>query len=209
MVPADRRDTYYPIQYVEPQEENGDIVGFDMASNPAINLTLEMVRDKGRIAVSSRVELNEFLYVSRGYETLWGNSCDNLYADPSAFSAAIHPSDRQRRLEALDRIRGGEASDMEYRVIHPNGSARWIRDSGFPVRNETGQIFRIVGVAEDITDRRLTDQALRESEGKLRTLFNYSPDIIMTVDRASRILMMNRPISELQAEHAIGQNSEV
>ena len=60
---------------------------------------------------------------------------------------------------------------------------------------------------EDITERKLADEALRESEAKLRDLFQHSPDIIMTVDIQGKILLMNRSIPALPAERAVGHSS--
>jgi PAS domain S-box-containing protein len=65
----------------------------------------------------------------------------------------------------------------------------------------------MVGFVEDITERKLADEALRDSEAKLRDLFQHSPDIIMTVDKEGKILLMNRSTPVLPAERAVGHNS--
>ncbi|MCP4409702.1 MAG: PAS domain S-box protein [Gammaproteobacteria bacterium] len=156
------------------------------------------------------LETDQFLYVSPAYESLWGDSCERLYTHTEAFTEVIHQEDRQERSVALDRVRQGETDvEVVYRIIQPDGTVRWIRESEFPVRDETGEVFRIVGVAEDITERWLADKALQESEVKMRTLFNYSPDIIMTIDGKGRILMINRSIPGLLAEKAVGRDSAV
>jgi len=159
-------------------------------------------------ALDPRTE--RFLYVSPAYESLWGNSCEHLYAHPESFLSTIHEQDREGRLLALDKVRKGEANvEVIYRINQPSGSIRWIRECGFPVVDESGHVFRIVGVSEDITERWLAEQALQESAIKLRALFNYSPDIIMTIDNKGRILMMNRSIPGLLAEKAVGRDSAV
>ncbi len=75
------------------------------------------------------------------------------------------------------------------------------------MRDANGRIYRQVGFVEDITERKLADEALRESEAKLRDLFQQSPDIIMTVDGQGKILLMNRSVPELPAQRAVGHNS--
>jgi PAS domain-containing protein len=55
-------------------------------------------------------------------------------------------------------------------------------------------LSRIVGFLEDITEHKLAEDALRDSEAKLRTLFNHSPDLIFTVDGEANILLTNRPL---------------
>ncbi len=113
-------------------------------------------------------EKNHIYYVSPGYEQIWGRSCDSLYVSPRAWLDAIHPDDRPRVLQAaLTKQVGGEY-DEEYRIIRPDGSERWIRDRAFPVHDATGRVFRIAGLAEDITERKRAEEARRASEERLR-----------------------------------------
>ncbi|WP_025745919.1 PAS domain S-box protein [Kallotenue papyrolyticum] len=102
------------------------------------------------------------IYVSPAYEQIWGRSCASVYADPASFMEAIHAEDRARVQAAVARQAEG-TYDEEYRVVRPDGSVRWIRDRAFPVRDARGAVQRIVGIAEDITDRRLAEEALRRS----------------------------------------------
>ncbi len=105
-------------------------------------------------------EKNQMLYVSPGYEQIWGRTCESLYATPKEWLEAIHPEDRDRILEAaLMKQLTGEYSE-EYRIIRPDGSVRWIWDRAFPIYDESGSVYRIAGTAEDITDRKRTELAL-------------------------------------------------
>jgi len=101
------------------------------------------------------------LYVSPGYERIWGRPCEELYAAPRTWAEAIVPEDRARVLAAAARQAEGEYRE-EYRILRPDGSVRWIRDRAFPIKDEAGIVYRLVGVAEDITERRkLEEQFLR------------------------------------------------
>ena len=102
------------------------------------------------------------LYVSPAYETIWARPCVSLYTRPDEWLAAIHPNDQERvRLAALTRQTEGTYNET-YRILRPDGSVRWIHDRAFPVRNAGGEVFRIVGTAEDITERReLETRSLR------------------------------------------------
>ena len=62
-------------------------------------------------------------------------------------------------------------------------------------------------VAADITERKCAEDALRQSEEKLRNILQNSIDVIMTVDRAGTILSINRPGPGLAAEQVVGRNS--
>ena len=120
-------------------------------------------------------------YVSPAYERIWGRTCERLYAHPSDWIEGIHPDDRARIMaEMLERVQRGRKFEVEYRVIGPDGSVRFVEDKGFPVVNGMGQVQRIVGVAADITERRRDEAALRESEARFRQLADSMPQIVWT-----------------------------
>jgi PAS domain S-box-containing protein len=124
----------------------------------------------------SNPEKTEILYISPGYESIWGRSCSGLYASPQSWMDAIHPDDRERiRARALTKQSLGTYEE-EYRIIKADGSIRWIRDRAFPVKDQADKVQRIVGVAEDITERKQVQhslQALAEASWELTgpTLF--------------------------------------
>jgi PAS domain S-box-containing protein len=109
-------------------------------------------------------QTTEILYISPAYEQVWGQSCRSLYERPRSFLDAVHPDDRERVRVALERHSRGEATDEEYRVVRPDGSLRWVRDRAFPVRDAKGVAYRMVGIAEDITEKKQAEQALREAD---------------------------------------------
>ena len=103
-------------------------------------------------------EKKKMIYISPGYEDIWGRSCDSLYNEPKSFLDAIHPIDRKRVISALKEQEKGKY-DEEYKIIRPDGSIRWIHDRAFPIRNNVGKTYRIAGIAEDITDyKKLQDR---------------------------------------------------
>ena len=115
--------------------------------------------------------LDEMLYVSPAYERIWGRSIESLRRDPRSFLEAVVPQDRERALKAILNERK-IGFDVLYRIVRPDGTLRWIRDRGFPVKNDAGDVHRIVGVAEDVSER----QALSEQrEELLRLVINTIP----------------------------------
>lgn len=100
----------------------------------------------------------EMLYVSPAYEDVWGRPVAELHEDPDAWVWAIHPDERERMRDLA--IRDAATSfDEEYRIVRPDGEVRWIRDRAFPVRDEDGEVYRVAGVAQDVTgSKRMEDQ---------------------------------------------------
>lgn len=102
------------------------------------------------------------LYISPAYEKIWGRRCEELLAAPGTWAEAIVPEDRARVLAAAMAKQSTGEYREEYRITRPDGSIRWILARAFPVRDSTGKVCRIVGVAGDVTDRKkLEDQFLR------------------------------------------------
>jgi two-component system cell cycle sensor histidine kinase/response regulator CckA len=103
----------------------------------------------------------EVLYISPAYETIWGRTCTSLAEQPQSFFDAIHPDDRPRVLAA---VQAGVPYELEYRIVRPDFSVRWIRDRAFPVRDAAGLVIRLAGVAEDVTEKRQLEMQLHQSQ---------------------------------------------
>jgi PAS domain S-box-containing protein len=114
------------------------------------------------------------LYVSPAYEVVWGRSRDSLYEEVGSFIAAFHPEDRQRVSEAMERDRE-RGFEVEYRVVRPDGSVRWIWDRGFPIKDKGERVYRLAGIAEDITERRLAADAVRRADDRIRLIIDTIP----------------------------------
>jgi hypothetical protein len=104
------------------------------------------------------------LYVSPAYQKIWGRDCESLYESPQDWQDAIHPHDQKRVLDAVAKKLQRGDYDEEYRIVRPDGSLRWIHDRAFPIRDHTGEVYRIAGVADDITEHRQLEEQLRQSQ---------------------------------------------
>ena len=79
------------------------------------------------------------LYASPAYESIWGRSLARLYENADEWIDGVHPDDRQRVAAAFAAFGpDGGGYDVEFRVVRPDGAIRWVRDRGFPVRDESG-----------------------------------------------------------------------
>jgi PAS domain S-box-containing protein len=128
---------------------------------------------------------DEFLYVSPAYEQVWGRTLASISENPASRLEAIHPDDLEQCRLLFARQMRGEAVELEYRIRTPDEQEKWIRDRAFPVRDKDGHLIRLVGVVEEITERKRYEQELiRAQEGaeaanraKSRFLANMSHEI--------------------------------
>lgn len=102
-------------------------------------------------------------YVSPTFARIWGRDPEEFQRNPDTWRESIHPDDAERVIAALDRQYDGGYAE-EYRIVTPDGSVRWIWDRAFPVRDEDGTLRRVIGVAGDVTERRLLEERLRQAQ---------------------------------------------
>ena len=138
----------------------------------------------------------EFLYVSPAYEQVWERSCDSVYQDPESRNEAIHPDDLEESRELFARQMAGEAVETEYRIKTPAGREKWIRGRAFPIRDASGNLIRIAGIAEDITERKQALLALQGSEEKFRQLAENIREVFWMMNAAGTEVLFVGPAYE-------------
>ena len=111
---------------------------------------------------------SQIIYISPAYEEIWGLSCASLYENPKSFIDSIYPDDLQEFMMVMQNKKNGFY--IEYRIKRPDGSIRWIHDRCFPLKDATGQVYRIVGIAEDITQRKQVETEIQKALAKEKEL---------------------------------------
>ncbi len=114
----------------------------------------------------------EPIYVSPAYASTWDLPLESAYADHQLWLTRIHPDDLSRMRAAFKGCLSSGHADLEFRMIKAGGEVRWMRGRAFPIEDERGQLYRIAGFIEDITDgKRVTElQRLKdEAESANRT----------------------------------------
>ena len=141
-------------------------------------------------ASDKRAESNAFLYISPQVEAVLGHSPEEWVSDPLLFRKTIHPDDRERVLAEDARTNiTGEPFQMEYRQRAKDGRVVWVRDESVLVRDHEGGNPYWLGVQFDITDRREAEAALRQSEGRYRTVVKQAAEGIFIVDIETKLIL--------------------
>ncbi len=104
---------------------------------------------------------------------------------------SLHPDDRDRVLDAAMHKQVIGEYDEIYRIVRPDGTIRWIQDRAFPVLNEANEVYRIVGIGEDITEWVRAEQSLRESDARKSAIMQAALDAIITFNQQGQILEVN------------------
>jgi PAS domain S-box-containing protein len=119
------------------------------------------------------MQSNQILYVNPAFESVWGRSCDDLYKNPSLLLESVHPEDRVQVITSrsyTDR----KPFNQIYRILRPDNSQRWIFAHTFLLLDHTGEIFCLLCVAQDVSDRKQIELALRKTINRTREQFDLS-----------------------------------
>jgi PAS domain S-box-containing protein len=134
---------------------------------------------------------DKFIYISPGYEKIWGRSCADSYASRQSFRDSFHPEDRERVLATFSTLIVCE-NELEYRIVRPDGEIRWIRDRAFPIKNQAGEIYKCVGIAEDISDQKVAQKELQDAKQMYQQILDAITDLILVKGPQSRMVWANK-----------------
>lgn len=154
------------------------------------------------------------IYCNDQITPLLGYTPEQIYAmDDQFLPALLHPEDWLQHRDLAQRYRRAQDSDIiehEYRMQHADGSWRWLlhREMIFK-RKANGAPAQLLGIANDITERKRAEEALRQSEAQKNALINAIPDMILELDANGVILNFKpraRLIPKLRPQQYIGQH---
>lgn len=110
-------------------------------------------------------DFSEIVYVSPAYETIWGRTVSGLYQHPDEWMDGVLPQDRQHVIDTFANLTTGAPQvSAEYRVLRPDGTIVSVLDRGFPIRDENGAVYRIGGIAKDVTEHKVLEEGLRRTQ---------------------------------------------
>ncbi|MGY6529721.1 MAG: PAS domain S-box protein [Cyanobacterium sp.] len=112
----------------------------------------------------------KMLYVTPSVEELYGIPVEEWMKDNSHWYKVIHPDDQDINSFIMEKLETEGSYEVEYRIITPENSVKWVSNKGKHIKNDLGEIVRIDGITTDITESQLTKIALAESENKVKNL---------------------------------------
>ena len=122
------------------------------------------------------------IYISPAYEEIWGRSRESLYEEPMSFMDAIHPDDVDEVATTYYRYVHESRFNMEYRIVRPDGSERWVWARSFPIYDDQGKIYRHAGIAEDITERKMAEDCVRQHAARVESLVHTAARLNAQID---------------------------
>lgn len=141
-------------------------------------------------------EWEELLFINSAYEDIWGGSITELEGNPQAFLEFVHPDDRDRALESMERLSNGLPDVIEYRIVTADGDQRWVRGESKPIVDDDGSVDRIVGFVRDITEQKERQQELERVKRQYEAIFNDPNILVGVLDPEGRVRDVNETAME-------------
>lgn len=175
------------------EEKNNELTATLASLSESEQRFRQVVENIGEVFWMTDIEKKTMIYISPGYEKIWGRTVASLYASPDTWLESVHSEDRDYIMQA-SMEQSTKAYDVEYRILRPDNTIRWIHDRAFSVNDTDGKTRRIVGVAADVTERRKAQQELNRREREL--------------EEAQRIARIGSWEADLAGKNALWSNEQ-
>jgi diguanylate cyclase (GGDEF)-like protein/PAS domain S-box-containing protein len=173
-------------------------------------------------------DMSQTSYVSPGYERIWGRPVSHMLESTDSWLETLHPADRERVQAELARVMARFPSEgqLEFRILRPDATVRWVLTRIFPVLDDHGSVVRTVGVTKDITERKLAELRVMRLNRTHSVLSGINSLIVRATDRDALLRnacqlavekggfriawcgLLNRETSELTATASAGDRSD-
>ncbi len=196
------------INFVYTASTNADgkidgilVYGSDVTEQVLARTNIEEKEDQLRIAIEGG-ELGMFDYYPETRRLIWSNKTKEMFGlepdaeiDYATYVKALHPEDKENLKVVSNTINHPEAGgmyDLEYRTIGINdGKLRWVRSKGKATFGSNGKPIRFTGVTQDITQRKVAEEILKENEKRFRNLVMSLPAAVYSCDAKGYITFYN------------------
>jgi diguanylate cyclase (GGDEF)-like protein/PAS domain S-box-containing protein len=167
----------------------------------------QLAENIGEVFWMTEPDRQKILYVSFAYELIWGRSVQSLLNIPRSWLDSVHPEDKKRVSMAMAR-QAEYPYDEEYRIVRSDGQIRWIHDRAFQILDNTGKVYRVVGIAKDVTERKRHENQIIENEQRLLDILNISPIAVrIAIKQGREVVFYNSRYADLIKNiHAMGDD---
>jgi PAS domain S-box-containing protein len=212
-------DSASPIRDAEGRIRGVVLVFRDVTEAYAAAETLRASEERFRSFVENASDVvfaltpdGVFSYISPNWKERAENATLEILGKP--FEYFVHPDDASMCREYLARVlRTGERLvSVDYRILRPDGLLRWHSTKASALRDKDGKIIGCLGIARDVTEQKLAQEALRETNEYLEKLFNYANAPIIVWDPQFKITRFNHAFESLTgrtAEEVVGRPLEI
>jgi PAS domain S-box-containing protein len=176
---------------------NGRMLRFEIAIDiHDLNLASEAIRESEDRYRRIAEAVTDYIYHVRiedglPIETIHGPACvaitgytaEEFRDNPYLWIQMVHEEDRGAvKEQAVHTLSGEKVEPLEHRIVRKDGAIRWVRNTPVPNFDSQGRLLFYDGLIRDITDHKVAEEALRESEANYRLLFSAESDAIVVVD---------------------------
>jgi len=148
----------------------------------------------------------KYEYFSPAAKEVFGYTEQDFISKPLLIKEIVHPDFVEYFEEQWsDLVKGKVAPTYEYKIIDPDGKERWIFQSNRGVFDDNGKIVAMEGICRDVTDRKLAEEALLESEERFQIAINNSPIVVFNQDNELRYTWVYNPTPGFEADKVLGK----
>jgi len=153
----------------------------------------ELAESTNQSLIIFTADWSELQFINSAYEEVWGQPAKTLRDNPTEFLNVVHPSDRDRVREAMDRVSGGDTVQLECRVNPSQDAERWVAIQADPIYDDAGDTVRVAAVSADITQRKEHERELERHKQVVESLMEPA----FTIDDAGDIRFVNARFLEV------------
>ncbi len=162
-------------ELIEYQAEGVDITG---RKNAEANLReseekfRQLAENIGQVFWLASPDMEHIYYISPAYEEIWGKSCQSLLDNPTSWFDPIFDEEKRQVRDVIDSYLEDfdELRFPEFRIKKHDGTTRWIQANAYPIKDNTGKLIRLAGLAKDITQRKKLEEATNQITGGIESV---------------------------------------
>ena len=177
----------------------------DITERKLAERELTLANDRLRLAMEAGKSMGWDRDVKTGRDTLFGD-LQSIFGIPSEpyeghvedFYRYLHPNDRERVLESIkESMKSKNPYAAEFRVLWPDGTVRWVTAKGKFYYSPEGEPERMLGTSVDITERKLAEEGLRESEERLRLAVQAGKMYAFEWEAATDVIIRSEEVTHI------------